>query len=910
MANDLTGVFDVVAEFSMTGVNRLLATMHRLERFPHSMSVRVDDRPPPGPRFPRPTLVAALDELGDPVADHGRIGRSVPLSELLGGANAAHSMLDSAVNLNTAGISLDPVISSNLQGRAQLQLSPPTIEVPDASGDKIRVRLQFMSRYFPDHNTSPAAEFVRGELAITAAVTQSDTAAGTIVDVDIKSNTTLINFTPYWSSRQLTAEDLAGITQLIRNALRTSFQPSNSPLHPPSKIKHASFRTLPGPPNAVAALINIESDSVQPTSVHHVFLGGLDDFAFAVGIDFVRSVFQPTIDGLKSRQIKPGWSYTVSVNSVTVELKNGKILFTTKGHAHTPHWYLPDFDYTVKQPFTLEADGPTANLIVGDMSFDSTSTLANWLQGAFVDDIKKSRDESLAESKPGEVPHRDSAFKTVRDLLNADDNLGGFFDSMLSPPDGPVTHVPGAVSLTYDSVEIRDDNGIVLHGSLSVRAWPAAHVEYQQLPTQPHGPGGLGGAETVFDGPEYSALKSWIPGGMVTEYEWQPHGQGQPGTIDDNRFVLLPQGPTSVEAGTSPAVSGNTHITTGELSGVTISPVRGFTPFCLTVRGSRIRSDGSGAAESVTATACMFDTFPVVNGMVLAASGPLPHITLTRPGRGGLVEVAGHTAARADKSGSRTPNMIIHFADERSSRGLEIFPQALRESDRRDAASAVLVVMTPEQLAKARYAEGVIYSEDEDGAWERRFGVKSERRPVTLLVAPNGKVTWQHEGEIDGASLAAALRRYLVKQSPITARIVPSVRIGHRPPNFLVDYALDRQVTLRKLAGRSPILVFWKSSSKPSIDAVRDVQRMAAESEGDEPLVLAINDGETREVARRFAAANGLSATLVMDPDRSISLAYRVSIWPTIVFIDTLGLVRTVQYGRNGTAQDMEQSKR
>src|SRR5262245_58846060 len=38
MANDLTGQFDVVAEFSAGAVNRLLAAMHRTERFLHSIT--------------------------------------------------------------------------------------------------------------------------------------------------------------------------------------------------------------------------------------------------------------------------------------------------------------------------------------------------------------------------------------------------------------------------------------------------------------------------------------------------------------------------------------------------------------------------------------------------------------------------------------------------------------------------------------------------------------------------------------------------------------------------------------------------------------------------------------------------------------------------------------------------------
>ena len=61
MANELTGDFDVVAEFSIAAANRVLAAMHATERLPHSMTLRVDDNPPPGPKAPPPSIVGAVD---------------------------------------------------------------------------------------------------------------------------------------------------------------------------------------------------------------------------------------------------------------------------------------------------------------------------------------------------------------------------------------------------------------------------------------------------------------------------------------------------------------------------------------------------------------------------------------------------------------------------------------------------------------------------------------------------------------------------------------------------------------------------------------------------------------------------------------------------------------------------------
>jgi peroxiredoxin len=125
-----------------------------------------------------------------------------------------------------------------------------------------------------------------------------------------------------------------------------------------------------------------------------------------------------------------------------------------------------------------------------------------------------------------------------------------------------------------------------------------------------------------------------------------------------------------------------------------------------------------------------------------------------------------------------------------------------------------------------------------------------------------------------------------------------NLRIGQPPPNFLFEFAPGQALTLRKVAGRPAVLVFWRSTSRPSIDAVRDVQATAGTSGGAGPVLLAINDGEAAELARRAAAENGLTATIVTDAERNIALAYGVTIWPTAIFLDASGLVQAIQYAR------------
>jgi hypothetical protein len=871
MANPLTGEFDVVAEFAIPAANRMLAAMHRIERFPHSWSLRVDDDPPPGSIVVRPSVAASVDTLGDPIADHTRI-RTPAFTGQVSASNPIYSVLDSVVNPDVAGANVGPIVPSHLKGRAQLQFAAPTIEVPDASGTNIRVRMEIRSRYFPAPQTSALAEFIRGELALTAAVNQVTSEAARVVDVDIKADSVQISFSPGWSSQPVSAEDVAGVNQLIRNALKTSLLPSNNPL--PSNINFMQFKSLLGGQSAIAVLLNMGNVRGDPGAFNNVFLGAGDDFAFAAGREFVLGAFQPIIDQILSQPLDPvkvdvpllfytyHATYTIKLNSATVDLQSGKIILTIQGSAATPTSWLPDFNFTVQQTLTLQVTGSTADFVLGEITLHTSSSIVNLFKGRALDGIKPARDQAIAQS---------NAHEKVQQMLSADANLGDFLHSLLNPAT-PNTETSEDLRpvLAYTSVEI-GPSGIVLHGSMAVPDWPPVHAEFEEIPTTSGG-GLLGTVGALPTGPDYSALKSWVPGGAVQRYEWSHPGQTQP-YADENRFVMLHQGPV---------------ISDGTASAVAVSP---YSPICLTVRGERLSSSGPVVKQSVSGSFCGYTSFPLPGGLKVGRNGELALVALTHPGPQGLVEVAGHTPATVAAPGNGAPNLLVHFADDTTAGSLAFLLDALRASKREDATTAVVAVLTSDQMKRAPYAKGIVYAEEHGRAWENVFGVKT-RRPLTLIVLPNGEVAWQQEGSVQTGALAGALAKNLARGGSVRLGVLRTgMRIGHRPPNFLFEYSPGRELMLRKLEGRPATLVFWKSISRPSIEAVRDLQKT-------KPIVLAINDGDAPELARKSAAENGLSAILVGDPRREISRAYGVNIWPTIVILDASGSVRSIQYAR------------
>ena len=868
MAN-LTGDFDVIAQFAVPAVNRILAAMHRVERFPHSVAMRVDDTSGPGGHFDWPTLVGVVDAFGEAASDHASIRDPRPsdLADFISGNRRSSRLLDGIANIEVAGIQLEPIQPSRLKGRAQAQLSPPTIEINDASGTKLTVRIGMMSRYLPDPGTPQVAQFVRGDLRITAPVNQVASQVANVISIDVKASTAIINFTPHWSSSPISAEDLAGVTLLIRNALKTSFLPSNAAL--PSNIGHIQFKTMSGPQSAVAVLLDAEGPAGNPSSANQVFLSGADGFAFGIGADYVKAAFQPTLDKILQDQLEPvkfdidgfvhTWhiTYTVTLNTASCALENGKIVLTFKGHAHTGTSWLPDFNFTVKQDITISVSGPDAELEMGNMTIDTSSTVANLFKSGAITSMRRARDRALSDS---------GVKARIRRMLSAEENLGGFLRSLLTPANATPPVAPLNFTLAYSSAEIRTA-GIILHGEVGVPAWPPPRAEYEPITATGPGPVLPVPEVVVGEGPSYSALKSWIPGGTIQRFEW--HKQGAQGYTDENRFVLLDQGP--------PATMGD---------GVSARLVAGYSPMCLTIQGSRLTASGPVASETVGATVCGYRSFPfpedlVASGLAVAA------IALARRGPGGRVDIVGHAAPMARAEKKNGPNLILHFPAESADARVDELIRGVEGSGRKDASTAILVVGNSAQLARLQYSEAVTYIED-DGSWRRRHDV-NPGTGATVVVDPSGKVLWRSEGTPAAAELSKILRKVLVKGATSRATMLTAnVRIGQPPPNFLFDHAPGQQLTLRKTIGRRVVIVFFRRSSPASVDAVRD----AAASSGSKAIVLAIG---ADEVASREDLG---SAIVVPDTAGRIAAAYGVTMWPTMVSVDESGIVRGIEYGR------------
>src|SRR5271154_5941102 len=114
MANELTGDFDVVAQFSVLAADRALAAMHRAERLLHSVTMRVDDVPPRRFPFPLPVAVGVVDGFGQAIVNQRQVRKIFAAPGALAATDPVYAGLGVLVN---SGVFTNPVLTpSNLQG--------------------------------------------------------------------------------------------------------------------------------------------------------------------------------------------------------------------------------------------------------------------------------------------------------------------------------------------------------------------------------------------------------------------------------------------------------------------------------------------------------------------------------------------------------------------------------------------------------------------------------------------------------------------------------------------------------------------------------------------------------------------------------------------------------------------------
>ena len=818
---------------------------------------------------------------------------------------------------------------SHLHGVAQMQLGAPTISLPDA-GVHGTVHIPATVRYIPDPGSEALDPFMRGEIQVSFGVKKVSQAAGNFIGVNLWGPGGNINFKQFWPSAKLSAAQLAMVNRLLKNAVTTAFKPSTSAL--PPGIRNMQFRAW-GSANAVGMLMNVDGGSPvsnpNPGSVDQIVLKGDDQFALAVGAESITGPFgnmvnasinhnpplNPVTRGFKASAfwgaLETSYSATffpqVAIGNATVTLQDvasgppgadpatvasvaaaaaaapgtGQILLSIPVH-FTCHndmsGWIEDLargagvdippansDFTIYQAFTLGLSGkdvwlvPLGNTYVTPVWGPVRGIAANMFQQGL-----NAADAGI-QQRIGTALSARTLEQFLTKLMNpVSAKVGSLAGALQTTAGGINVSVLGNVSLndalagesqtarhqvnpklTYTSFEITSA-GIILHGELAVPAWPPAHVEFDYNRTT--------------DAP-FNALNSWIPGGTIGSHTWIHDGVASP--KDVNTFVKA-----SV-------------------------PRADFV--CLKIEGTRLSASGPVVAQTVRSKqVCHRVSFPLVavTKALHDVVKQMPDLAIVKHGSGAGAEIVGHASPWIRPSDRRdeTANLIVHFPDEESLADLSILTHALERSGRPDAATSVVCVISPEDLLRLRPVAGVAFADDTD-AWERMTGVRE--RPATVLIGTDGKIVWRHDGRLEAERLAEVLRAQLSPGIYRPRLLKSHLRPGERAPDFLIPSPGGGGITL-SMIGRPAVLLFWKISSRPSVDSLALLRETLHKSEGSEVVLLAIHAENGAETAN----ALGDEAVIVTpDPDGAIADAYGVNVWPTTIIIDASGVIVDIRSG-------------
>ena len=804
-----------------------------------------------------PTVAQPVDDSTAPETPRG--GDGLPAEVSVSAATVAAPVAEGAIAGDEAPI----------HGVAQVQVSTPTITLPeDDDASRVTVHFDLMARWKPFSDSAELPEFIHGELRVTAAIERNTAAGGDLVSLRLDSDDVVVTFVPDPGS-PLSPLHASRVNRAIDDYVRTAFEPINLNVNLPSgdgfAIQNWALTTLPGGTRpAVALLMNLRAGAVltesQRLAYTSRFLGTGDGFALAIGADFLGPMLEQQIrnalDQATDQEITVGrpWpapdcTYSISVQQVSVEFRAGQLVVHIRLGVSSPGFACFDYTLDASQAFTLDVTGGTVSLeLDGDPDVDLDGWFSSFLEG---------RVRSEVESAMAQIPNR------------AQPMIDGLLDSFNQIFEGDVLRV-STLETGYQAAQITP-HGLILRGDIEVTDWEPVVVASQTKAVTPDLGAGLSQLEL-------NALESWVPGGTVQRYRWL-YGSGdsppEREILEEHRFLTRTSG--------SPRI-----------------PCY-WCQWCLEVHGIQDGNSVVGSNCTITGGGVFELPPPEVPGDyrlpvgVPDASGRW--VAYLDPWSGGD-ERSGRARATS------TINLIVHFA---SLRPEDTVPQLLdalaRRSEDRSLVYLVAVVEpgAAPQVERPRQPDGsgvqLSWAEDFEGDWRRRFEV--DETPATFLIQRQGGTVWQQVGQLDSDELREALERHLVASSSVRyQQLRLRVREGDRAPDFLFEYAKGRSVALRSLRGRPIILCFWTSWSEPSLAELRRLQRLYYEQAQGGPRLLAINDGEDPDVARRAFGQNDLKLQLVPDPERRIARLYGVNCWPTTVSISERRLVQQIRFGR------------
>lgn len=132
-----------------------------------------------------------------------------------------------------------------------------------------------------------------------------------------------------------------------------------------------------------------------------------------------------------------------------------------------------------------------------------------------------------------------------------------------------------------------------------------------------------------------------------------------------------------------------------------------------------------------------------------------------------------------------------------------------------------------------------------------------------------------------------------VGKGGINTSLLP--KVGEVAPDFIAVSPQGEIVHLSDYRGQPVWLNFWGSWCPPCRAEMPDIQTAYEQLHPQGLTLLAVSLGDKPSEAMNFAQLNGVTFTVLLDPDRSLtSPTYPIYNFPTHIFIDKDGIVRKI----------------
>jgi len=868
MANPLTGDFDAVVQVAVRQINGLLATLHQNGasttpplKLLHGVRARVGDV------SRRDTEVAAF---GDWALTFERARPAGPLgplrAELVAGAPPG-----TARRLETAFATFGEVFElpppDVVRGTATLQVSTVRISVAEGSTSEVIIHADVRGQYEPDSGTAALPATVNGEVRAVYEVQKIANGLRTRLLIRPSPHDQKIEFIPTPGSG-LTDADALRIAAQVRKVLRESI--SLVPVDLPERFPFVDFKAVGSTANAAVALPLQRSNRPPPPGgiqeISQSFVGD-SGFAFGVSEEYVRGLID--VDAIRARITQRTIGLDIDLPSLwtdvrvvtyglrfssgpTLTFQAGAIEIAGRVEVETTS-LAPNGFVKFRQPVTLSVDVATQQvelITAGPPDVDES-----WF-----------------------IPHN-----TAVNVVNAEiataladnaDAVRDVFESASTDLTTALRTFELSAAATYTQLEI-SPHGVIARGEISSAGRIAPVVRIGETD--------VGRALTAF--------QSWIPGGRIDRFVWS--------------WLEYPADQPTVLSGVAKSATETNRFVLEKPPGIT-----GTSQICLRVIGERLRPDGR--TESVVDGSTCEIAEPVM-GLPAPAWWEPVLVPLWMPDIPESARLSDNIAAHITVQNDRpqqamTQNTIVFFADWRSSTPFDALVEALRRV--RHQAALALFVIVPEGSfdssrrefeARFRSFPAAIstraqVAEDVDGGWSRTFDVGV--MPALFMMNARGEFVWKAAGDLDPATLAAALDERIVPAPGLRFRpLRMHVRVGDRAPDVDFRDVRGDDGSLHRLFGHSLLFTFWQSSSTPCLTELRRLQALQNADPRRAPLIVAFHSGRQRQGLDDLCKEQGLSMRMVHDPEQRVARKFGVRCWPTTITIGGDGLIEHIQLG-------------